>query len=519
MASFNIVSGETVSPSTFADILESFMPIHTHIKGTTHRSRVHDQDGKYLYPELAISAKKELNWAPQIFLREGIRKLLAWHLDNHLPFGPPIQSAAVDNSILDATETGPRFLLREGHLLCSTDDVYCNRGTNALPCISECSDPSFCTSSPMDRAAKASRLFTEKCKGVLYTAFLTDDTSELGVAVPPNDASNSICNVAFILSSSPLAKALLRDLTDGKDQSVKTGIFVHKGWNVIPISSTENGISRQLYHTLKLSPGNFFHTSVKSILYIPPDFQTTPEIDDVTFITGLLHRYKNIYPAVSVDHAMKKMHYLVGQTDRDALILFPGALTDDNPNVEEVLHGSYPTTRQRDSSSEGMKAAVDQISLRDIEGSRQHVEFEKKISAFFNSHDFESQATVSLKFVHRHWIGLQWVAHNLEKEEARNLRCEWYREQVKWEDANESLSFAHIMARMEVERFNNLLDEEKKAAMLEEQANKEINMETDQYTWHIVKDRYSNEMGYARILDERALLIERRLWQIRNSIN
>jgi hypothetical protein len=76
------------------------------------------------------------------------------------------------------------------------------------------------------------------------------------------------------------------------------------------------------------------------------------------------------------------------------------------------------------------------------------------------------------------------------------------------------------MARMEVEHFNKLPDgEEEKTAMLEEQSTTDINMETDEYSWHIVKDRYSDEMGYVRILDERGLMIERRLWQMRNSID
>jgi hypothetical protein len=521
VATFNIVSGETISKAAFADALESFMPIHTHPKGSPKNDdRIHGQYGKYLHTESALSAKKELNWAPRIYLPEGLKRSLAWHLDNHLPFGPPIPPSVVDNSILAAIETGPSFLIREGHPLCNTDDLYCNRGRNILPCISECSDPIVCTSSPMDRAAEASSLFTEKCEVVLYTAFLKDDTLEFGISAPPDDGNHSICNVAFILASSPLAKILLKNVTDGKDRSVKDGVFLHKGWNIIPISSKENGISQELYQVLKLSPGKFFHSSVKSILYISPDFQTSPEINDVTFTTGLLHRPMNKNPAVWMDHAMEKMHYRVGQTNRDALILFPGAPTSDNPAVKESMDGLHPTISQRVSLSEGLKAVVDQNSWRGNRGTRQHVQFEKKVSAFFNSHDFESQATVTFQFIHRHWVDHYWVAHNLEKVEARNLRCEWYREQIKWEDGNESLSFAHIMARMEVEHFNKLPDgEEEKTAMLEEQSTTDINMETDEYSWHIVKDRYSDEMGYVRILDERGLMIERRLWQMRNSID
>jgi len=519
VASFNIVSGEKASPSIVADILEGFMPFHTHIKATPHLDSIHSKDGAYIYPELALTAKKELNWAPKTFLRDGVKILLAWHLDNHLPFGPPAHAttgAIEDNSMLDATETGPSFLLREGNALCRTDDLYCNRGRNILPCSSECSDSSFCTSSPLDRVMGVSRLLTEKCEAVLYTAFLTNDTSDLGVSAPPDDGGGSICNAAFILSSSPLATSLLQDLTDGKDQGVKSGILLHKGWNVIPISSAEKDISLEVSHILKLSPGKFFHQSVKSAIYIPPDFQTDPEIDDVKFMTGLLHRPKTNIFAQRVYRSMEKMQYMVGRTKRDALIFVPGALSFDPPEGNE---GAYTFTGQKVSFHEGVKAAIKQESMRD-DGIKCHLNFEERIRSFFNNHDFEANTVDPYPFVHRQWITNQsWVVHNLAKLEAKNLRCEWYREQVKWESANDSLSFAHILARMEVERFNSLFDDEEKAAMLEELKLKEINMETDEYGWHIVKDRYSNEDGHVRILDNRSLMNERNLWDIRKQIN
>lgn len=505
VATFNIVSGEKASPSTVADILEGFMPIHTHIKATPHLDSIHNKDGAYIYPELALTAKKELNWAPKNFLRDGVKILIAWHLDNHLPFGPPAHATTdtIDNdSILDATETGSRFLLREGNPLCRTDDLYCLRGRNVLPCSSECSDSSFCTISPLDRVQDASRLLTEKCELVLYTAFLTDDTSDLGVSAPPDDGESSICNAAFILSSSPLAISLLQNLTNGTDQGVKSGILLYKGWNVIPISSAEIDISLEVSHILKLSPGKFFHQSVKSAIYIPPDFQTAPEIEDVKFMTGLLHRPKTMIFGQRVYHSMEKMRYMVGQTERDALIVVPGAVSSGTgsniPSYNEV------------------KAAVEGESMRDY-GTQCHFKFEEQINKFFKSRDFEANTVDSYPFVHRqHWItNKHWVVHDLAKLEAKNIRCEWYREQAKWEDANDSFSFAHIMARMEVERFNSLFDDEAKAVMLEELKVKEINMETDEYGWHIVEDRYSNENGYVRILDESSLMNERNLWDLR----
>lgn len=75
------------------------------------------------------------------------------------------------------------------------------------------------------------------------------------------------------------------------------------------------------------------------------------------------------------------------------------------------------------------------------------------------------------------------------------------------------------MARLEIERFNNLFDDEEKAEILDEQRMNDISMETDEYEWHKVQDRDSKETLYARIVDDRALIIERRLWKIMDELD
>jgi hypothetical protein len=315
--------------------------------------------------------------------------------------------------------------------------------------------------------------------------------------------------------------------------------ITYKGWDVILINMQQNQLSRKLRHLLKLSPRNFFHSSVKAALYIPPNFPTKPEIDDILFTTGLLHRLPlNAYSNSNQDsrayhREMEQMNYMVGTSKRDALIILPSAAIGENPQVQHVMSGSYPTKVQKISIEKGMKSMIDPSLWNNDEATRNHVEFEKDIANMFNNPNFVTSqqqqtatttaADTAVKFSHRHWTRKHWVVHNFENLHAQNLRCDWYLEQIQWDDDNENISFAHILARMEVERFHKYANNEEKSKILEEQNTKYIDLQSDEYQWSIVtypnsSSNAAHDIGYVRILDDRALMIERKLWQIRNKV-
>ena len=56
------------------------------------------------------------------------------------------------------------------------------------------------------------------------------------------------------------------------------------------------------------------------------------------------------------------------------------------------------------------------------------------------------------KFEMSHWIRSRWVAHDMELEEGRQLRCAWYQEHVLWETDLDQLSFAFVMERLALDR-------------------------------------------------------------------
>lgn len=507
LAFFTLKSMELVSDASFTNCLESLMLMssipfqhHMNCKNDTSAGR----------PFLSTPGSVELNWSPKFSLQDGMEQLLTWHIDQYLPFGPSKTRYKLLNQMGTQVSENPE------NSLCDPYDIYCLRGRLVFPCSSECSNPNLCISTAFDRSAQISRKISENCETVLYSAYLFHHTTQLDVSAPPQDDNNSICSIAFILESSILANKLNISSMDNNNSN---NFVSHEGWYIVPVGLKEEHISWDLYHLLKLSPTKFFHSAVKAALYIPPSFSTNPNTDDIIFTTGLLHRPLTTYSNPRIIRQMEQMHYIVGQSKRDALIVLPGAVIGENPDVQKVLSGSYPTKSQLLSAERGMRSMVEQQLWNDDESTRNRLEFEKDIVNIFNNHDFEVPSNIdSYKFSHRHWTRNHWVVHNFEENEAQQLRCDWYSEQMKWQDSNDNISFAHIMARMEIMRFNSLANDAEKSLMLERQASKDIDMESDEYQWSAVKDRYSNTDSYVRIVDDRALMIERRLWEIRKDL-
>ncbi len=525
VSTFNILSGEKASISDMADVIESYMPISTNVKTKLRIDPVYDENGRYSPPPVTFNASKQLQWEPRIFLRTGVKKLLAWHLDELHPFGPPLHlSSHQYSTILSAKETGQAFRIREGDSLCHPGDEYCLRGHRIFPCASECSDPLSCTKSTFDKAAEVSQHVTQNCETVLYTDNLNENISSLSVVAPEIDDDSQVCALAFILKYSKLANDLIYETGEMEHYS-------YKFWKVILVGPDDDHVSTELQYLLKMSPSRFFHSSVKSALYIPEDFSTNPELEDIIFTAGLLHRKKKTVENFSARfaYAMDKMNYKVGSGERKALIVMPGALAKDqekDQKVDEVFSGSVPTTGNKIQLEKALKMKPPLIDQEE-QGEwspRRHIQFERGVASFFNGRDFVNPDVESPKFLHESWTRSHWVVHNFEtdvSEEARNLRCEWYREQTQWGGENDSLSFAHIMARLEIERFNSLLDKDEKARIIENQRLNEVAMDTDEYEWVKLQNRdaESESTVYARIVDDRALIIERRLWKILDDID
>ena len=83
--------------------------------------------------------------------------------------------------------------------------------------------------------------------------------------------------------------------------------------------------------------------------------------------------------------------------------------------------------------------------------------FIESANSHFNRLELSAKLDEFCKYKLRHWVRSNWVVHDLRAEMGRWIRCEWYQEHTRWGmDDNgyglDQLSFAHMMARAEVER-------------------------------------------------------------------
>jgi hypothetical protein len=84
---------------------------------------------------------------------------------------------------------------------------------------------------------------------------------------------------------------------------------------------------------------------------------------------------------------------------------------------------------------------------------KQHREFYERVMTLVNSNFMRSPSEPVYKLEFRHVSRTRWVVHDMQLEEGRQLRCDWYREHLQWEQSPlDQLSFAYVLAKREVER-------------------------------------------------------------------
>ena len=229
--SFNILSGEKASMSTFANYMERMSPSGGGSGSTSDGNGDGDDhvlvEQDIIRPPLSDLAWKYLKFDPKYNLKSGIAQLLAWHLNRHLPYGqwtptvPDDKNSTTSNIISNSnknnnsnistksrTESGYQFLKRmEIPLPCKDDENRCLRGYRIFPCASECSDESMCRTSGFDTAKSISQRWTKDCSNnvVVYTSSFGSDVTSIGIKAPKNH-----CAIAFISKDSKLMKEMVK---------------------------------------------------------------------------------------------------------------------------------------------------------------------------------------------------------------------------------------------------------------------------------------------------------------------
>lgn len=474
-AVFNVEPESKVSSSVISKFIESCMPPYT---------------CSTLDEEVKVKISKgirQLGWAPKWSLNKGLKYLIAWHLDHTKP----------NTTNLNRTESGSSFLQRNNEAICDASNIYCLRGKRVLPCASECADPLLCLSSPFDEVIQESRRLTEGCEFVLYTFQFSKSATKIQINAP---VSGGECNVAFVSKYSKITKIVEHS------KSNSSRLLSKNGWTLILVDIENEMMNGDLKSLLKISPGSFMHIDVKKALYLSDDSHMNLFPDDIQFIKSFMTTLQG------TDHDllrsdMKRFNYLKIDEDTDALMVLP-SIRKESVDTKAIYDGSSDTILKKYSFEEVASLVLKEDPNRSKQASR-HVAFFNLARSIFNECDFAVECKGRFKLDPHHWIRMTWIAHNFERDDARKFRCEWYGEQVEWLDTNEALSFAYVMARLQVERYYSLTDQDElKDAMLSINHQKEYARSTERYQWQSVF--LDNQL--IRTIDIRAMIIERSLW-------
>lgn len=267
----NVASGQGTSLQDVATIMrEYFPPNNKESDYNTNDNDTADTKPKTIAFGSTQRAEEILGYQPQVSLKDGIIKLLAWHFDRAYPYGRQQNSQEDDKS---------NYIASRGIVSCLPTDDECLKATPVFPCSSECSHEDQCTKSFYDEIVGWTQALTAQCKTVLYTVAMENSLTDIPSAhVKLQTTSESFfdgtCNIAFVSETSPLVQSLRGSnpisAFMGSDRSklLKTG-----KWILIPVlmPSFPTGEEHILSLLPKLSPGLFFGPNTKRAIYVDPD--------------------------------------------------------------------------------------------------------------------------------------------------------------------------------------------------------------------------------------------------------
>ena len=333
-----------------------------------------------------------LGFSPQVSLKEGLTRLLAWHYDRAFPQG---------GRPLKETEN----IASRGVASCSPFDKECLRGAPVYPCVSECSHEHQCKQSHYDEVLDLTRSLTSNCDSVLYTVALDEDLTVIpsaNVALNPEAVShmkNKACNVAFVSDASPLVRRLRKQYglpampsvleefwkVPGNPNEKNMKLMQHGFWTLIPVStpSFSTGDEHILKLVPKLSPGLFFGATTRHAIYC----------DSNVIFTSI--------PSLLEEAQMQP--YLEGVAAATALLI--GKDKD-----------GWSKPRQTDSDESVQSAAYRMIQIGVIEE--------------ITSHPL---------------LDTSWMVHTLRNEDSRLFRCDVFAEIIQWNVGTEKPAMEFIM--------------------------------------------------------------------------
>jgi len=284
---------------------------------------------------------------------------------------------------------------------------------------------------------------------------------------------------------------------------------LHKGWTLIFVDNDNKGdIPLEERSLLKLSPSRFFHPSVRLAMYLDKSFHINPTVDDVRFTTTMLDRHREGHDSQSrfkdPYHEGREVFYTSGAEQRHAVLLLPGfkGMTENSEVASHQIRLREAIQLMTDDLQADVKSKAFLIQRKYIESA----------NSYFNRLELGARHDEFCKYSIRHWARSSWLVHDIQAEMGQKLRCEWYQEHMHWGNDLDQLTFAHIMARLDIERRVGGSCEP-----LEPRVSSLDGKYTDEKEWFLIakSDTVVKSPPYVRILGTRTAVFERILWKRR----
>ena len=384
-----------------------------------------------------------LGWTPRTSKHQGTRTLIDWHKRS-------------------------RPLSSELSNICRPSDWECLRGETSLLCASDCDTNPICIPSIFDTIISLTRKLTHGCRAVLYTSALDDEAKDAPFEteyLKEEPGFPIICNIAFVSRESQLVKNLVADLSENTQNSNATerreagtqnneefdahnGRLEYNGWIIVWVPNGQ--LSHEEKSLLKISPRKFFSSSVHIAIYAADSLRILGDKTD------------NMLNAVFLVHQMSrkatKRHTLtrIGEDEKEHVIRFPAELERRVSLMTSEMVYSQPQMTLRE-ATRIMRAEMGQTIngttlLPECEKVKRQREFYSNVQTIINRPEFRSVHELKYHHEFKHWIGSNWIVHEMKHQESQQLRCEWLQEHVTWGGNIDQLSFARVMARQVLKR-------------------------------------------------------------------
>jgi len=416
---FNVASGEGHSLEDVLKVMQEFFPP----KGKKYSSSSSSSVATSEFIGVVGSTKRAellLGYQPQVSLREGIIKMLAWHYDRTFPYGGLEPK--------DGEEEKVDFVIQQGVAGCLQFDKECLRGAPVFPCASECSHKAQCTKSYYDEVIVLTQKLTSSCETVLYTVDLHESLKSLPSAKPKFQTSKSFlkgtCNLAFVSQQSLLFQNKLgaSSFMDGGSSIQDDELYRDGSWVLIPLKGvslntaavdgdiSSNGVDKNEILKLlpKLSPGLFFGSkTTKRAIYIDPNI-VIENISKLLIESSAQPYSENMEGATAM---------LIGRgTPKDYF-------TDDEDDEDEIIL-KLLDPKYQNQKIEPANTLVQNNAYRMI-----------KIAL---SDNLYGDGFVEL-------LDSRWIVHGLQSDDGRLFRCDVLGEIVQWEVASDRSALEFIL--------------------------------------------------------------------------